>query len=189
MLRYAGLLQESAKQCDTALSLDPENFRWRSCALLFLQRGDYQRAMNYLNLDLGSEYYKAFSIDALVRTGKEKEALQIGPPDIANSRARYALLLACAGHRPLSEIVALSRGVDPAEDPEENYFSASDLAYCGQTEAALQMLRRAIEGNYCSYPAIDSDPLFASIRRKPEFGEVRSAAINCQKKFLAERGQ
>ena len=189
VLRYAGLLQESAKQCDTALSLDPENFRWRSCALLFLQRGDYQRAMNYLNLDLGSEYYKAFSIDALVRTGKEKEALQIGPPDIANSRARYALLLACAGHRPLSEIVALSRGVHPAEDPEENYFSASDLAYCGQTEAALQMLRRAIEGNYCSYPAIDSDPLFANIRRKPEFGEVRSAAINCQKKFLAERGQ
>ena len=189
VLRYAGLLQESAKQCDTALSLDPENFRWRSCALLFLQRGDYQRAMNYLNLDLGSEYYKAFSIDALVRTGKAKEALQIGPPDIANSRARYALLLACAGHRPLSEIVALSRGVHPAEDPEENYFSASDLAYCGQTEAALQMLRRAIEGNYCSYPAIDSDPLFANIRRKPEFGEVRSAAINCQKKFLAGRGQ
>ena len=37
--------------------------------------------------------------------------------------------------------------------------------------------------------SIDSDPLFASIRRKPEFGEVRSAAISCQKKFLAERGQ
>jgi len=189
VLRYAGLLQESANQCDTALSLDPANFRWRSCADVFLQRGDYQRAMNYLRLDLGSEYYKARSIDALVRTGKEKEALQIGPPDIANWRARYALLLACAGHRPLPEIATLASSVQPEEDPEDNYFLAAHLAYCGQTETALKMLGRAIGGNYCSYPAIDSDPLFASIRRKPEFGEVRSAAISCQKKFLAERGQ
>ncbi len=189
VLRYAGLLQESASQCDTALSIDPANFRWRSCAIVFLQRGDYQRAMDYLRLDLGSEYYKAFSIDILVRAGQEKEALQIGPPNIANSRARYSLLLACAGHRPLPEIAALGRSVQPDQDPEENYLSASDLAYCGQMEAALQMLRRAIEGNYCSYPAMDSDPLFANIRRKAEFGQVRSAAINCQKKFLAERGQ
>jgi serine/threonine protein kinase/tetratricopeptide (TPR) repeat protein len=189
VLRYAGLLQESASQCDTALSLDPENFRWRSCAIVFSQRGDYQRAMDYLHLDLGSEYYKALSIEVLMRTGKEREALQIGPPAIANLRASYALLLACAGHRPLPEIAELARSVHLEDDPEENYFSAAALAYCGQTESALQMLRRTIEGNYCSYPAIDSDPLFASSRGKPEFGEVRSAAINCQKKFLAERGQ
>jgi len=189
MLRYAGLLQESANQCDKALSIDPGNLWWRSCAIVFLQRGDYQRAMNYLNLDLGSEYYKARSIDVLVRAGKEKDALQIGPPNIPNSRARYVLLLACAGHRPLPEIAALARSVQPAGDSEENYLSASDLAYCGQTEAALQMLRRAIEGNYCSYPAIDSDPFFASVRTKPEFAQVRSAAIHCQEKFLVERGQ
>jgi eukaryotic-like serine/threonine-protein kinase len=189
VLRYAGLLQESASQCDTALSLDPGNFRWRSCAFLFPQRGNYQRAMEYIHLDLGSEYYKAFSLDALMRTGKEKEALQIGPPNIANYTARYAVLLACAGHRSLPEIATLACSVQPEDDPEENYFSASDLAYCGQTEAALQMLLRAIEGNYCSYPAMDSDPLFPNIRGKPEFAEIRSAAINCQKKFLAERGQ
>src|SRR5713101_1104959 len=189
VLRYAGMLQDSANQCDTALSLDPANFRWRSCAFGFLQGGDYQRAMDYLRLDLGSEYYKAFSLDILVRADKERETLQIGQPNIANSSARYALLLACAGHRSLPLIAGLARSVHIDDDPEENYFSAADLAYCGQTEAALQMLRRAIEGNYCSYPAMDSDPLFASIRRKPEFGKVRSTAINCQKKFLAERGQ
>jgi len=189
VLRYAGLLEESASHCDTALSIDPANFRWRSCALVFLQRGDYQRAREYIHLDFGSEYYKAYSIDILVRAGQEKEALQIGPPNISNLRARYNLLLACAGHRPLPEIAALERSVQPDPDPEENYLSASDLAYCGKTDAALQMLRRAIEGNYCSYPAIDSDPFFANIRRKAEFGEVRSAASNCQKRFLAERSQ
>ncbi len=188
VLRYAGLLQESAKQCEIALSVDPTNFRWRSCGLLFVERGDYQRALDYLNLDFGSDYYKAYSLDVLVRAGKENKALQIRPPDLRN-RARYSLLLACAEHRPLSEVAALARSVQPDQDSEENYLSAADLAYCGQTKAALQMLQRAIAGNYCSYPAIDSDPFFANIRRIPEFGELRSAANNCQKKFLVERSQ
>jgi len=124
-----------------------------------------------------------------VGEGKEEEALQVGPPNIANLRTSYSLLLACAGHRPLPEIATLASSVQPEEDPEDNYFSAARLAYCGQTEAAIQMLRRAIGGNYCSYPAMDSDPLLAKLRRKPEFAEVRSAAIGCQNKFLAERGQ
>jgi TolB-like protein/predicted Ser/Thr protein kinase len=169
VLRYAGLLQESANQCDKALSLDPGNFLWRSCSITFLELGDYQRAMDYLHLDFGSEYYKARLLEVLVRTGKEKEALQVGEPDIPNWRARYSLLLACAGHRSLPEIAALARSVHPDEDPEENYLSASHLAYCGQTEAAFRMLRRSVGGSYCVHPAMDSDPLFANIRDKPEF--------------------
>jgi hypothetical protein len=137
--------------------------------------------MEYLYLDLGSEWSRDNSINILVRAGKEKEALQVGSPRFAGLR----LLLACAGHRPLPEIAALARSVQPAEDPEVNYFSAVHLAHCGQTQAALQMLRRTIEGKYCSYPAIDSDPLFASIRRKPEFAEIRSTAVACQDRFLA----
>jgi serine/threonine protein kinase/Tfp pilus assembly protein PilF len=188
VLRYAGLLQESAHQCDAALSLDPGSYLWRSCAFAFVEGGDYRRAMNYLNLDFGSEYYKAYSLDVLMRAGKDKEAVQAGLPN-HRDRARYSLLLACAAHRPSPEIAVLARSVQPDRDSEENYLSAADLAYCGQTEAALQMLRRAIEGNYCSFPAIDSDPFFANIRRKPEFAEVRSAAVKCQKKFLTQRGQ
>ena len=97
------------------------------------------------------------------------------------------MLRACAAHRPLPEIAALASTVRPQEDPEVDYFFASHLAYCGQTGAALQLLKRAIQGNYCSYPAIDSDPFFVSVRAKPEFAEIRSAAIACQKDFLAQR--
>jgi hypothetical protein len=77
--------------------------------------------------------------------------------------------------------------VKPSDDPETNYFSASHLAYCGQRSSALEMLKRAIEGKYCSYPALDSDPFFAIVRSQPEFAELRSAAIACQAKFLAQR--
>jgi len=96
------------------------------------------------------------------------------------------MLLGCVQGRPQPEIVAAA-GVQISDDTEANYLSAANLAYCGQTAAALSLLKRAIEGNYCSYPAMDLDRLFASVRAKPEFAEIRAAGIACQKNFLAAR--
>jgi DNA-binding winged helix-turn-helix (wHTH) protein/serine/threonine protein kinase len=188
VLRYAGLLQESANQCETTFLLDPHTRTsgLRSCAIVFFQQGDYQRAMDYIHLDAGSDFASAMSISILLRQGREQEALQIGPPHIPQWPS-YDMLLACAQRRPSAEIAALAETVQPSDDPEANYLSAANLAYCGQTDAALQLLKRAIQGNYCSYPAIDSDSFFASVRAKPEFAEIRSAAIACQKGFLTER--
>jgi len=74
--------------------------------------------------------------------------------------------------------------VTPSGDPEANYLFAANLAYCGQTTAALALLQRAVESNYCSYPAVDSDVFFAKVRDAPEFAKVRAEAIACQKRFL-----
>jgi serine/threonine protein kinase/DNA-binding winged helix-turn-helix (wHTH) protein len=188
VLRYAGLLQEAADQCETALSLDPHNPGWRSCSGVFLLRGDYQRSLDYVRLDQGSEWSQAHVIDALLREGNEKEALLIDPSHIAQWQS-YSMLMACVQHRPSIEIATLADKVQPVDDPEMNYYFGSHLAYCGQTRSAIQMLRRAIQGSYCSYPAMDSDPFFARLRDRPEFPEIRSAGIACQNKFLAQRGQ
>jgi hypothetical protein len=158
----------------------------RSCAFVFLFRGDYPRAMNYLQLDLGSDFAKALSVHMLVRQGREREALRIGSPHIPQWRS-YDLLLACAGRRPLPEIVAVARTVKPSEDPEMNFIAAAHLAYCDQIDASLEMLRRAVRGHYCSYQTIESDPFFTRLRARPEFGEIRRAALDCQNTFLAQR--
>jgi hypothetical protein len=185
VLRYAGLLEEAASQCEMARLLDPHNPGWRSCSAVFELRGDYKRAFDYIHLDdPGSEWARTHLVELFLRQGKEKEAVEVGPTHIAQS---VNMLQACAAHRPLAEIAALASTVHPQEDPEVNYFFASHLAYCGQSDAALRMLKRAIGGNYCSYPAIDSDPFFASVRAKPEFADTRAAAIACQKDFLAGR--
>ena len=189
-LRFAGLLQESADHCETAFLLDPytQTSGLRSCAIVFLQRRDYPRALNFLSIDPNSDLAKALSIDMLVRQGKEQEALQLG---LAHTPqwAGYDMLIAYIQRRPPPEIRALAEAVQASDDPETNYISASHLAYCGQAEAALEMLRRAIKGNYCSYPAIESDPFFTTLRAKPEFAEIRAAAIECQNNFLTQRGQ
>ena len=185
VLRYAGLLRESANQCETTFLLDPHTRTsgLRSCAIVFFQQGDYHRAMDYIHLDAGSDFASAMSISILLRQGREQEALQIGPPHIPQWPS-YDMLLACAQRRPSAEIAALAETVQPSDDPEANYLSAANLAYCGQTGAALQMLKRAIQGNYCSYPAIDSDQFFASVRAKPEFAEIRSAADRMPEEFF-----
>jgi hypothetical protein len=68
-----------------------------------------------------------------------------------------------------------------------NYSFAAHLSYCGQTDAASRLLKLSIEGNHCSYPEMDTDPLMANLRSKPEFAQLRSAGIVCQNAFLAAR--
>lgn len=187
VLRYAGLLDESARECETALSLDPHNFGWRSCFYVSLARGDPEGAIAYLNLDAGSEYSKALSIHALVWQGKEQQALQMGRPQMPRWKS-FDLLLACLERRPAAEIAAFARKIRVEEDPELNYLSADHLAYCGQTTAALEMLRSAVQGGYCAVPAMDSDRLLASLRSAPEFAAIRALGLACQSRFLVERG-
>ena len=190
VLRFAGLLDESASECDTAFMLDPraQPSGLRSCAVVFLLRGASARARNYIALDHGSNWAKALSIHLLVRDGKEADALALGSPAIPQWNS-YELLFACLQRRPWPDIVALGESVTASGDPETNYFSAAHLAYCGQTSAALAMLRVAVGGRYCSYPAIDSDPYFASLRSLPGFAAIRSEAIACHEDFLARRDQ
>jgi serine/threonine protein kinase len=188
ILRDTGLLDESARECETSVLIDAQDAGARSCGVTFMLRGDYRRALDYLRLDPESEVFRSVSIDVLVRQGKEKEVLQASAEKVPQWGG-YGVLLAYLRHRPAPEIAELARKVQPVEDPEMNFFSAAHLAYAGQADAALAMLRRTIEGGYCSYPAIDTDPFFASLRTRSEFGEVRLAAVQCQNTFLAQREQ
>jgi hypothetical protein len=99
----------------------------------------------------------------------------------------YGVLRARLEQRPAPELEALARQVQPASDPEINFFSAAHLAYAHQSDAALALLKQAIAGGYCSYPDIDSNPFFAAARGKPEFAQIRLAAQRCQHEFQTQR--
>ena len=189
ILRYAGLLKEAQRECDTALALDPGNYQFRSCADAFFLDGNYHRAMEYLALDAGSNYSKRNEVEILLHQGKKTEALEKVHPLTENLGMR--LVEACLEERPASEIETLSKNAQSfaVSDPERRYATAEFEAFCGKNKAALGLLRQAVEGGYCSYPAIDSDPLLASLRQTAEFQGIRPAAIDCQKKFLAYRNQ
>jgi tetratricopeptide (TPR) repeat protein len=182
VLRYAGLLEEAGHQCDTAVLLDPEVL-FGSCATTFMEAGNYRRAMDFIRKDYSSEWSKAHAIEIFVRDGRESQALQIGAPQVSGWDS-YKMLLAFVQRKPLAEVSSFAANIKFDEDPEVNYLFAGHLAYCGRSGEALKMLRHAIQGHYCAYPVLNTDPLFASVRKDAKFDSVRSEAMACQQTFL-----
>ncbi len=85
--------------------------------------------------------------------------------------------------------LALSHCGEIGVDVEPLYSVGALLAYCGQKDAALRSLRRAVEKNYCAYTALQTDPLLVSLRGTPEFSDLLALAKQCQDKFLTQRSQ
>jgi serine/threonine protein kinase/tetratricopeptide (TPR) repeat protein len=185
--RYAGLLEASARECDAALAIDPDNFDFRSCAFAFLELGKTDKAMQYLRLDAGSEYASNLVPGILLRQGKLAEA-KLAAKRMSNSPAWYTgLLQTCLEHPSDMEkaVTQIKPSLVAEHDPEMKYYQASILAYCGQDKVALSVLRSAVEQNYCATSALQVDPLWAKLRTSPEFSELQTLSKECQARFMA----
>ena len=187
VLRYAGLLDEAARECQAARQIDPKNYQWRSCTIVFQQLRQFDRAKEYIALDGNTEWAAFQTMDTLLREGKRDEAARF----VRTAAGIPRSLQACLNGGPAAEVAELVRGELPAiweaRDSEPKFGSAADFVACGQTEDGLKLLRKAVGQNYCGYPAMDNDPLLDPIRRTPEFAEIRKMGIECQQRFVAHR--
>jgi TolB-like protein/predicted Ser/Thr protein kinase len=187
LLRYAGLLDESARECEAALARDPKSYRWRSCATTYIHSGNYDRAKAFLELDPGSELARRLTQSMLLRQGRYDEALRIAlPPNDRTTR----WFRSCLERRPPSgppTSAEVRQQIFEIRDSEPKYTLAGMVALCGDRDGALQILRKGVEQNFCGYPAMEKDPLFASIRSTPEFAEIRRMGMACQQRFLEHR--
>jgi tetratricopeptide (TPR) repeat protein len=195
MLRYPGLLDESAKACNDAYALDSGNYLLRACSFTFSQMGNPQRSMEFISLDAGSDYYKGNRVRILLREGKVDEA-RAGLKELDADDGRTKFFEVCLA-RPSASRPAFAESdrtfrehvakLETNPDPENRYLDATDMAYCGEKEAAVRFLKSAIEGKYCSYDALQKDPLLASIRSMPEYPQLLAEAKECRDRFVAER--
>jgi hypothetical protein len=112
----------------------------------------------------------------------------------ATPRYHRNLLEAAIGLRPAAELDRIATEttttqVASGEDPETSYEQGSIVAFAGKDEAAIHMIRMAIEGNYCAYSALKliSDQLIAKLRSAPGCTDLLKAARLCQEPVLAQR--
>jgi len=189
VLRYVGMLDKSAHECDTALALDRGNYQWRSCALTFMELGQLKRAMEFVHLDSGSEWAARSAAYVFLREGKLEEARRSIQKISAKPLMSRDLVQVC---RDPLQTAALDRIAHASEaaalaaiDGEPRYQIGSLLAYCGKKDVGLRLLKSAIKQNYCAYGALQTDPLLVDMRGTSGFSELLSDARQCQDRILA----
>src|SRR5580700_10021487 len=194
VLRYAGLLEDAGRECNTALTLDRGNYQFRSCSLVFVQLGQPEKAKEFVRLDRGSEW--AARATAMILMGQDnlagaQQSVQ-GMSDAISLEFRD-LLQSC---RSPSQAPQLEKAVRKVEadalaqsDGEVRYTFGAMLSYCGEKDAALRLIKSAVEHNYCAYGALQADPLLAKLRGTPEFSGLLAEAKQCQNELLAQRDQ
>jgi TolB-like protein/Flp pilus assembly protein TadD len=187
--RYVGMLEESTRQCDTALTLAPGNYQFRSCAWSFMESGKFDRAREFIELDAGSEWATYATPSLLLREGRLGEAREAVKLMTDVPQHHRDLLEACVGLRPSSELDRMAHAAESGQpldqDPELAYYQGAIYAYCNKKAAAFHMLKGAIELNYCAYSNLLSDPLLRGLHSDRRFDELLTAAHACQQAVLS----
>jgi serine/threonine protein kinase/TolB-like protein/tetratricopeptide (TPR) repeat protein len=191
VLRYGGAMEESAHECDAALSLDPGSFMLRSCAFTFNELGNYARAADFLQLDAGSEWANDNYLRYYIREGKLAQARELSGK--VQTVPGYRLMAACLDNPSSPDVAAFAREAttlriaDP--DPEPRYVVAGDFVFCGINDGAVQLLKSAIAGHYCAYSGLQNDSMWTKLRGTPAYAELLSSAKECRDDFLAKRSR
>ena len=184
VLRYAGMLERSTQECNTARQLDPANFAFRSCAWSFLEMGKTDRAMDFIHLDAGSEWAAWVTPYVFLAQGDVVEARQAANNMGKASTYHRELMLACTAAQHPADLARIVRVTEESVmlelDPEAWYHVGALMAACGQNEPALRLLKAAVQQNYCAYTALLDDPLLKGLRKETAFNEVLTAASSCQ---------
>jgi eukaryotic-like serine/threonine-protein kinase len=187
--RYLGMLEQSTKECDAALALDPGNYTFRSCAWAFMELGNTARAADFIRLDAGSEWANYITPSLLLREGKTDEAREAVKHMPTAPRYHRDLLEACLGLRPASELDQLAHEAETtppaAPDAELLYYQGAIFADCGKRQASLRMIQGAIDQNYCAYSQLQFDVLLRKVRPDPAFNKLLQSAKECQQAATA----
>lgn len=100
---------------------------------------------------------------------------------------------ACLQGSSGGEFDRLSQEVEPylsaIPDPEPRYYNGALLVFCNQPQIGWRMIESAIQKNYCTFEALQNDPLLAKSRQTSEFRKLLSEAKVCQDRFLSARNK
>jgi DNA-binding winged helix-turn-helix (wHTH) protein/TolB-like protein/tetratricopeptide (TPR) repeat protein len=189
--RFAGMLQASLAECETAKRIDPGVKANGAVLNTYLYLGHYEQFLKSLPAADDSSFlifYRGFG-EYHARRWQEAAA------DLDRAwqldRTLYTqtgkALSDAIAHRDAEGIKLLAdlegkieqRGVG---DPEGTYKIAQAYAVLGEKDSALRMLRSSIEHGFFPWPYFERDPLLANIRNEPQFTELMQTA---QRRHLA----
>ena len=191
--RFAGMLRESAAECERARELDPGVKLHTSALNAYLYLGQYDRFLESLPHESTlafdvfyqgvGEYYKndrvsaashfdqAYELEPSLLQAQVGEALAHG---IRFQESKGIDLL----RQTESKIDELGVG-----DPEASYKIAQAYAVLGDKTSALRVLERSVDGGFFPYTYLAADPLLDSLRREAAYARIMEKARRRYEEF------
>lgn len=175
--RYAGMLDESIDEAETALTISPDNSRFRSIIAAYVSAGRYQDALKKVYLDkgdygIGYSGLIAFKQGKLDRAkGLFKQVTKIDPNGIWGLIAQFYLAVMDGNHKLGLEVLT---GIADSDviDAENMYHLADFYGTLNEKEACLDMLEQAINSGYFNYPAISKNSSFKFLKADIRYSEI-----------------
>jgi serine/threonine protein kinase len=167
-LRYCGLLHASLAAAQQARRLDPKVpvSAAHTCFML----GDYEAVLEYE--PEGINYMRNLTLIMLGRREDALAALEGIDKTLPHLLVLYVHALTHLIRNEPDESLADIRKLVNIHDPEGRYYAGRHLAYLGDTDTALSLLRRVVEDGFFCAPAFARDPWLDSLRGTPEFTEI-----------------
>src|SRR5258708_7717550 len=111
------------------------------------------------------------------RRGEQGERGRDSAKEVAEASFYHReLVIACTQAQGPTDIDRIAREAEASvmtePDPEEWYRVGALMAYCGQKDAAMRLLKAAVQQNYCAYSALPADPLFQALPKDTALNQV-----------------
>jgi tetratricopeptide (TPR) repeat protein len=176
--RYAGMLKESEQEFEKALALDPKNPRFTSGGLTYLYLGNYEKALQTLELDRKSALSLWAKGEIFLRMGHRKQAVEyfdrvLGIKGEEISALDASIKKAYILHNKtyaLSQLQEFERA-NP-QDGEGWILIAQNYALLGDADGCIRTLKKTIELGFFNYPFMLKDSFLDPARDHPEFQRV-----------------
>jgi tetratricopeptide (TPR) repeat protein len=194
--RYAGMLEESEKEYDQALEIDPGNPRFRSAAMTYESFGKYEKALLAINLDKGSSFGLVCLARIFYRQGDNKQSIESWNKLLAQEPTGWfsfigkAMKAVIKGEAETAKM-ALSE-LEQANPADSELWSIVAEAYglLGDAGSSARALEEGVIRGYFNYPFMVSNSFFDRVRSAPEFQRVLEMAKvrhnNFREQFFSE---
>jgi tetratricopeptide (TPR) repeat protein len=180
--RYIGFLEESKKEAEIALTIDPNNPRFRSSVITKMFLGEYEEILETFNLDMGSPFTLNHLGEVAFRAGKYElakkylqETINI-KDEIGELYFASALVEILNGNTGKAAEYNLKRELENPSDSENLYEIARIFGLLNQKEACARALRKSINLGFVSYPTMQNDSFLDSVRNEPEIKDLLAKA-------------
>jgi tetratricopeptide (TPR) repeat protein len=189
--RYAGMLDEAIMEMETALSLSPNNARFRSIISTYVSAGRYEEALAKVYLDPG-DYGTGYSGIIAFEQEQYDLAKELFNEVIAiDENGIWGLIaqvyLAVMDDNKQLGLISLSKMVDTnIKDAENMYYFAVFYALLNEKESCLEWLEKAVHSGYFNYPNISNNSAFNFLQGDRHYTSILNQAKQRHESFRSK---